>query len=173
MAYKMKTQVNGQLLFASIPREQEPSPAQEEAWETIEIMKRQMQAIELSETPTGKHHFDVPKGGGHGKQKKDLYSAFLFAARCVYDHLWSEGLPENIMHHEGVMRPRQRGNASFESQEDALGQDIPPALRDKLEIAEDPEAYKQKKLHEIYNRRHVITAPSAAVLSPKPRKKGK
>jgi hypothetical protein len=77
------------LLFPSIPRAEEPTPAQEEGWQTIQIMKQQMQMIELTETPTGKHHFDVPKGGGHGRQKKDLYSAFMLAARCVYDHLWA------------------------------------------------------------------------------------
>lgn len=51
------------LLFPSIPRDNVPSAAQEESWTTIQAMKQQMQMIEISETPTGKTHFDVPKGG--------------------------------------------------------------------------------------------------------------
>jgi len=161
------------LLFPSIPRNESPSPAQEEAWETIQTMKQQMQMIELSETPTGKHHFDVPKGEGHGKQKKDLYTAFMLAARCVYDHLWTELIPESIIHHGGVMKPRARGAAQSIIRSDGMpvGNDIPDALRDKLEMVQDPIGYKQRMLTQQGQKRTVLTSP-AAVLKPVPGKGG-
>lgn len=160
-----------ELLFPSVPKDSVPSPAEEEAWQTIQDMKTQMQTIELTETPTGKHHFDVPKGGGHGKQKKDLYTAFMLAARCVYDLLWSEGLPEDILHHGGVMRPRTRDKKQ-KAVEDALGGDIPQVLKDKIEIAQDPEGYKRKMMQQITSGRKVLTS-GAACLTPKPKKKGR
>jgi hypothetical protein len=131
-------------------------------------MKQQMQMIELSETATGKHHFDVPKGGGHGKQKKDLYTAFMLAARCVYDHLWAEMLPDSIIHHGGVVTSRD-AKSQVMSGGMTVG-DIPSAIRDKLEIAQDPEGYKKRLLDKSFNGRKVITS-SAAVL--KPASKGK
>ncbi len=156
------------LLFPSIPRNEDPTPAQEEGWQTIQIMKQQMQMIELSETPTGKQHFDVPKGEGHGKQKKDLYTAFMLAARCVYDHLWAEMLPESVIHHGGVVQSR---NVLPGVMSDGMPVgDIPDALRDKLEMAQDPEGYRQRMLAQTFKGRKVITS-SAAVL--KPKNKGK
>jgi len=156
------------LLFPSIPRNEDPTPAQEQGWQTIQIMKQQMQMIELSETPTGKQHFDVPKGEGHGKQKKDLYTAFMLAARCVYDHLWAEMLPESVIHHGGVIQSR---NVLPGVMSDGMPVgDIPDALRDKLEMAQDPEGYRQRMLAQTFKGRKVITS-SAAVL--KPKNKGK
>lgn len=158
-------------LFPSIPKDNSPTPQEEESWHTIRDMKNQMQAIELTETPTGKHHFDVPKGGGHGKQKKDLYTAFMLAARCIYDIIWVDTLPEDIMHHGGVVRGRQRGTDG-KAVEDAFGGDIPQAIMDKMEIAADPDAYKKRLMGEMVTRRNVRTS-SAAVLTPKPKKKGR
>lgn len=160
-----------EMLFPSVPRDKEPTPAQEEAWQTIQDMKTQMQTIELTETPTGKHHFDVPKGGGHGKQKKDLYTAFMLAARCVYDLLWSEGLPDSILHHGGVMKARTRDEKQ-KAAEDALGGDIPQVLKDKIEIAQDPEGFKRRMVQQITSGRKVLTS-AAACLTPKPKKKGR
>jgi hypothetical protein len=159
------------LLFPSIPKDNTPSTMEEESWQTIRDMKNQMQSIELTETPTGKHHFDVPKGGGHGKQKKDLYTAFMLAARCIYDLIWTEGLPEDIMHHGGVLRRRTRDKREA-AMEDALGGEIPEVLRDKMEIARDPEGFKQRVAGSIINSRKVMTS-SAAVLKPIPKKKGR
>jgi hypothetical protein len=156
------------LLFPSIPREQDPTPAQEESWQTIRTMKQQMQTIQLAETPTGKHHFDVPKGEGHGRQKKDLYTAFMLAARCVYDHLWAEVLPDSTIYHGGVKRDRDV-RPVFISDGVPVG-DIPEVLRDKLEMAQDPAGYRQRMLSRIIQGRKVITS-SAAVL--KPATKGK
>ena len=156
------------LLFPSIPREQDPTPAQEESWSTIQTMKQQMQTIQLTETPTGKHHFDVPKGEGHGKQKKDLYTAFMLAARCVYDHLWAEMLPDSIIHHGGVCRDRDE-RPRVTSDGIPVG-DIPDVIRDKLEMVQDPAGYKQRLLTKTFKGRKVVTS-SAAVLTPKPKGK--
>lgn len=160
-----------EILFPSVPKDTVPTAAQEDSWHTIRDMKNQMQSIELTETATGKHHFDVPKGGGHGKQKKDLYTAFMLAARCVYDLLWSEVLPEDLLHHGGVMKARTRDRQQA-AVEDAYGGDIPQVLRDKIEIAQDPEGYKQRMLQQITSGRKVLTS-SAACLTPKPKKKGR
>jgi hypothetical protein len=156
------------LLFPSVPREKEPTPAQEESWATINTMKQQMQMIEISETPTGKEHFDVPKGGGHQKQKKDLYTAFMLAARCVYDHLWAEFLPENIIHHGGVVKTQEYSRIST----DYPAEPIPEVFRDKLEMMEDPEGYRERLLGSSLKKRKVLTSPSAVLrpLPPKPRK---
>lgn len=158
-------------LFPSIRIDGTPSPEEEESWQTIRDLKNQMQSIELTETPTGKQHFDVPKGGGHGKQKKDLYTAFMLAARCIYDILWTENIPEDIMHHGGVMRGRQR-NPDGKAVEDAFGGSIPQAIMDKMEIAADPEAFKIRMLDNMENGRKVRTS-SSAVLRPRPKKKGR
>ena len=160
-----------ELLFPILPQNKEPDSIIEESWQTIRDMKNQMQSIELTETPTGKHHFDVPKGGGHGKQKKDLYTAFMLAARCIYDILWTEGMPEDIMHHGGVIRSRQRDPDS-KAVEDAYGGNIPQAIMDKMEIAQDPEGFKRRMIDDMGNSRKVRTSASA-VLRPKIKKKGK
>lgn len=162
-----------ELLFPVLPRDSEPSVAVEESWITIQNMKQQLQLIELTETATGKHHFDVPKGEGHGKQKKDLYSAFMLAARAVYDYLWADQMPESVLHQVGVVRDRTAGSGlpvTFVGDPE-LGHsviDIPTALRDKLEIARDPDAFKKKMLGELRGKRTVLTS-AAAVLKPKPK----
>jgi hypothetical protein len=136
-------------------------------------MKQQMQMIEVTETPTGKYHFDVPKGGGHSKQKKDLYTAFMLAGRCVYDHYWSEMLPESILHHGGVLKPRdERPTFASETLQGYPPDGVPEALRDKLEMAEDPEAFRQKLLRRTFRKRTLLTSPSA-VLKPMPKKSGR
>lgn len=162
------------MLFPAVPQNEKLTARadgtipEEESWHTIRDMKNQMQSIELTETQTGKHHFDVPKGGGHGKQKKDLYTAFMLGARCIYDLVWSEGLPENIMHHGGVVRPRTRDKHQKEM-EDAFGGDIPQVFRDKLEIAQDPEGFKGRIVASVGHHRKVLTS-SAAVLRPRHKK---
>ena len=160
-----------ELLFPTLPQNKEIDSRAEESWQTIRDMKNQMQSIELTETPTGKHHFDVPKGGGHGKQKKDLYTAFMLSARCIYDLLWTEGIPEDIMHHGGVVRNRQR-DPDGKAVEDAYGGTIPQAIMDKMEIAQDPEGFKRRMIDNMGNSRKVRTSASA-VLRPKIKKKGK
>ncbi len=164
-------------LFPAVPQNEKLTALadgtipEEESWHTIRDMKNQMQAIELTETPTGKHHFDVPKGGGHGKQKKDLYTAFMLAARCIYDLIWTEGLPDDIMHHGGVVRGRSRDKDS-KAVEDAFGGNVPQAIMDKMEIAQDPEGFKRRMISDMGSSRKVRTSASA-VLRPKPKKKGR
>ncbi|MEE8322498.1 MAG: hypothetical protein V3R57_02585, partial [Candidatus Bathyarchaeia archaeon] len=158
------------LLFPAVPSNEETNMAQQESWEVVRSMQQQMQTIVMTETPTGKIHFDVPKGGGHGKEKKDLYTAFMLAGRCVYDLLWSEEMPESIIHHGGTVRDREgpRLPAGFDSVsfEDPT---IPQAIRDKIEMATDPDGYREKILRETYRRRTILTSP-AAVLKPLPKK---
>ena len=156
------------LLFPCLPREKDPTPAQEESWQTIQTMKQQMQMIEQTETPTGKLHFDVPKGEGHGRQKKDLYTAFMLAARCVYDHLWIEMLPDNIIHHGGVVKSRQ--TIPMVTSDGLPVGDIPEVLRDKLEMVQDPEGFRARMLSGDFKGRKVVTS-SAAVLKPVSRNK--
>jgi len=163
------------ILFPSVPQSEklkaltDGTIPEEDSWHTIRDMKNQMQSIELTETPTGKQHFDVPKGGGHGKQKKDLYTAFFLAARCIYDLIWTEDMPEDIMHHGGVVRGRSRDKESLEM-EDAFGGVIPQAIMDKMEIARDPDAFKRRVMSEAGNDKKVRLS-GAAVLKPKPKKK--
>lgn len=163
-----------ELLFPGPPKKENPSALEDESWQTIQRIKRQMQTIELTETTTGKNHFDVPKGGGHGKQKKDLYTSCMLAARCVYDLLWSEQLPESIMYHGGVLNSRtRRNNPSLSSvAEDAFGGEIPEVLLEKMEIAQDPEQYKRKMLDKMNSSRRVLV-DSSACLTPKIKGKGK
>jgi hypothetical protein len=159
------------LLFPSPPKRDEIELAlvEDASYLTITQMQQQMQTIVITETPTGKIHFDVPKGGGHGKEKKDLYTAFMLVARCIYDHLWSEDLPESILHQGGLIKPREPnqffGKRGFISSENP----IPQALQDKLDIAEDPEAFKQRMFQNMRNKRTLISSPTA-VLTPKPKK---
>ncbi len=150
------------LLFPSVPRDDTPSYAEEESWSTIYTMKQQLQMIELRETPTGKHHFDVPHGEGHSTQKKDLYSAFMHAAACVYDNLWLEQMPDDIMHHGGLLKPR-------DEPPDGPMAGIPEAIRDKIEMVQDPEGFRQRMMTGSFRNRTVLTSP-AAVLKPVPKK---
>jgi hypothetical protein len=55
------------------------------AYETVTKMLRQLMLIEITQSKSGVAHFDVPSGGGHASQKKDLYTAFILAAKKTYD----------------------------------------------------------------------------------------
>lgn len=159
-----------EILFPSPPREVEPREADEVSWATITRMLQQMQTIVITETPTGKIHFDVPKGEGHGRNKKDLYTAFMLVARGIYDFLWATDIPESEILHSGVVTSRTvkaypglpGGYQRVPPQEN-----IPQVMRDKLEMIRDPDAYKRKMLDRIEGRtRRVLTSP-AAVLTPR------
>ena len=75
------------------------------------------------------------------------------------------------MHHGGLVKGRTRDKQQ-KKLEDALGGDIPQILKDKLEIAQDPEGFKRRLVNSMYHGRKVLTS-SAAVLRPKPKEKGK
>lgn len=78
-----------------LPRRPQPRGASKEAmgefdeleglYESVESMLRQMMLIEVSESRSGVAHFDVPSGGGHAAQKKDLFTAFVLAGKKTYD----------------------------------------------------------------------------------------
>ncbi len=158
------------LLFPTPPKGDTPSLLEEESFKTISTMQQQMQQIVITETPTGKIHFDVPKGGGHGSEKKDLYTAFMLTARGLYDHLWADELPEFILHQGGLLKPRdeerQIAAGSVLSRENV----IPQVLQDRLDIANDPILYKEKMIAQITQRRNVRVS-TGALLTPKPKPK--
>lgn len=68
----------------------------EEIYETVDKMIRQIMLIEVTQNKTGTAHFDVPSGGGHAAQKKDLYTAFILASKKVYDLAMNEDEPSMI-----------------------------------------------------------------------------
>jgi len=51
--------------------------------ESIVVLVKQLLAIVVTSTKSGQAHFDVPNGGGHGAQKKDLFSAFVYGGRKI------------------------------------------------------------------------------------------
>lgn len=164
-----------EILFPSPPKSEDPRLAEEESWTTITTMLQQMQTIIITETPTGKIHFDVPKGEGHGVHKKDLYTAFMLAARGIYDFLWAEGIPDSEILHAGVISSRKESVPSpglpGGYQRAHSMEDVPEVLRDKLEMIRDPDLYKQKMLDKAYGRtRKVLTSP-VAVLTPRAKPK--
>lgn len=70
----------------------------------IEEMIRQMISITITETKSGLAHFDIPSTG-KGSRKKDLYSAFVLAAKGLYDSVHERGgFDYNI---PGLIKPRQ------------------------------------------------------------------
>jgi len=78
----------GNLTFPIRPRHYttpEELDAKEALYETVENLIRQVLLITASQSKSGVAHFDVPSGGGHGTQKKDLFTAFILAAKKVYD----------------------------------------------------------------------------------------
>lgn len=168
-----------ELLFPSPSRAEVLSEqrrnTEDESWSTINRMLQQMQTIIISETPTGKIHFDVPKGAGHGVHKKDLYTAFMLAARGIYDFLWAEGIPDSELHHPGIITPRKAtatpGLIGGYQRLTDMQDHIPEVMQDKLDMIRDPDEYKRKMLDRIYGRtRRVLTSP-AAVLTPKTKPK--
>jgi len=82
----------------------------------------------------------------------------------VYDHLWAEMLPTSVIHHGGVVKSRE-AMPGVMSDGMPVG-DVPDALREKLEMAQDPEGYRQRMLAKTFKGRKVITHASA-VLTPK------
>jgi hypothetical protein len=168
---------HGEILFPSPPKAtgDEYREAEDESWATVTRMLQQMQTIIITETPTGKIHFDVPKGEGHGIHKKDLYTAFMLAARGIYDFLWAEGIPDSEIHHSGVIQTRKApvtpGLPGGYQRLVELRDNIPEVIQDKLDIMRDPDIYRQKMMDRINGRsRRVLTSP-AAVLTPKTKPK--
>jgi len=161
------------ILFPDVPQDTAAIDKLEESWGTIQNMKAQMQLIVITETPTGKVHFDVPKGGGHGKQKKDLYTVFMLGARAVYDALWTDNEPQSVLHQIGILKPIEDRAIGYRFSGDGPYPEapIPGTLQEKLLLIQNPEKYKADLLRRLANKRQVLTSPTAVL---KPRiKKGK
>lgn len=76
----------------------------------VELLKRQMLNIVVTQTPSGALHFDTPKKG----QNKDLYSALILAGygvRALAKELETDGEP--VLHNAGGMVRERNANASF------------------------------------------------------------
>jgi intein/homing endonuclease len=91
---------------------------EEGIYEAVENVLRQAMLIEVTESRAGVAHFDVPVGGGHATQKKDLFSAFVLASKRVYD-MELENEEEEEMLEVGLVENR----APYQ----------PPPVRKKLE----------------------------------------
>lgn len=69
----------------------------------IDEMLKQIISVTIEETKSGIAHFDIP-ATGKGSRKKDLYSAFVLAAKGLYDTVHvRDGFDYNI---PGIIKPR-------------------------------------------------------------------
>jgi len=82
----------------------------EKTHDTVDRMLGQMLSIEVSESRAGVAHFDLPEGA-HGKKKKDLYTAFILAAKKAYDIAFSQGEVGNIIR-LGLVEPLRIGSVT-------------------------------------------------------------
>jgi intein/homing endonuclease len=94
------------LYFAGAPLFEEYIEEKERVYETIKALMSQMLNIVVTQTKSGVVHFDVPNGGGHGAQKKDLYSALIYGAHKVYEMSKSDFEQERVIWGSGVIVPR-------------------------------------------------------------------
>lgn len=78
----------------------------EAIYDTVVTLTRQVMLIEVSESRSGVAHFDVPTGGGHAAQKKDLFTAFILASKKAYDLMLSEDEGSGILE-VGIVANRQ------------------------------------------------------------------
>lgn len=79
----------------------------ESVYETVVTLTRQLMLIEVSESRSGVAHFDVPSGGGHAAQKKDLFTSFILAAKKAYDLMLNEDDSSGILE-VGIVANRQK-----------------------------------------------------------------
>lgn len=99
-----------------LPRRPQPSGSSEEAFqdldkreglfETVESMLRQLMLIEVTQSRSGVAHFDVPSGGGHAAQKKDLFTAFILASKKAYELMLSDEEEGSILE-VGIVEQRK------------------------------------------------------------------
>jgi hypothetical protein len=69
----------------------------EKLYDTVTTLTRQLMLIEVSESRSGVAHFDVPSGGGHAAQKKDLFTSFILASKKAYDLMISDDTGNGIL----------------------------------------------------------------------------
>jgi len=73
-------------------------------YSNIQDMLKQTMSITTTVTKTGKPHFDIPADGS-GSRKKDLYSAFILAAKGLYDSITMREDNSNIVNKGGLVIP--------------------------------------------------------------------
>lgn len=83
------------------------SQAEEEIYVNISEMLKQMMAITVTETKSGLAHFDIPATGS-GSRKKDLYSAFILAAKGLYDTYNTKQEINTYINKGGLIIPTDR-----------------------------------------------------------------
>jgi len=86
---------------------------EEEAYEAVRILVSQLLNIVATQTRSGQVHFDVPAGGGHGAQKKDLYSALIYGAKKVYDLERENEEEGSVLWGSGVVFSRENRGESY------------------------------------------------------------
>ena len=74
----------------------------------LEQLIMQLISIQVSETRTGKAHFDLPETGGGFVKHKDLYSAFLIACDMYYNMVQAQLTPPRSMPLLGLVIPMDR-----------------------------------------------------------------
>jgi len=79
----------------------------------VEQLIMQLISIQISETRTGKAHFDLPETGGGFVKHKDLYSAFIMACDLVYNKIQSSLLPTVNMPLLGIITPRMNMGGGY------------------------------------------------------------
>jgi len=73
----------------------------------IKEMMNQMMLITSTQTKSGLVHFDIP-ASGKGKRKKDLYSAFVLAAKGLYDTVVAREEETYYVNQGGLVIPVDR-----------------------------------------------------------------
>jgi hypothetical protein len=87
------------------------SDEKEKVYSDIQEMLRQMMAVTITETKTGQAHFDIP-ATGTGSRKKDLYSAFVLAAKGLHDTIHLREEVSTYVNKGGLVIPVNRNKHS-------------------------------------------------------------
>lgn len=100
----------------------------------VQEMINQIASVTVTQTSTGKLHYDLPKksqASAKTADKKDLYTAFILACKCIYDLqykprndaiLIEKGVIKEVTptiltssHSSNIINPRQIGNTIYNS----------------------------------------------------------
>ena len=99
---------------------------EEEVYDAVEDAVRQAMLIEVSESKSGVAHFDVPTGGGHSTQKKDLFTAFVLASKKTYDLMLADEDEETILE-VGIIENRVEYQTPIDRQRLTKSLEVTPA----------------------------------------------
>lgn len=83
------------------------SEAKDKVFAEVTTMVKQMTSVTMTETKSGNVKFDIP-ASGKGSRKKDLYSAFLLAAKALQDVMSSEREDTSYVNRGGLIVPVSR-----------------------------------------------------------------